>query len=288
MNALSTPSHQNPSAPDWQAYAIPALASVCLVAATAVLSFFVQRLSTGVATAPTLTLLFLLPIAISAHRFGLGAAVLTLTLSVLCWIYLYAEPAYDWAIDDPRDILALEAFVAVSLLIGGLALAHRRQTERLAKQARSLSDQCTASQRLLRLATIDAMVSFILSYFAENFGQRAIVILEQPGEPVPRRAYLEKSDFSQQELIAIDAFLVKSLPQQSRDTQRVDRFTLFSLDGHRGRVGVVAIDLPAPAMVSEERYQAIRALLSHAAIAMERARLARAIESESAPGSHLA
>ena len=253
--------------------AVAVFASLCLVAATAGLTFLVRAFS-PTATAQALSLLFLVPVAVSAHRFGLWIALLTSALSIVCWDYLFGAPYYSLVIKDPGDVFALAVFLVVAVVIAGLSARIRSQRERLATEALTLSDTVDFSRAMQRLATVAALASFTVTYVREKFGRDAVVILGTRGSG--SRIFPPSVELDETERSASDLLVAQGASDaSSRDG---GRYTFVPLDGHRGRIGTIGVARGGQDGLSsaDERY--FGAIVSQASIALERARLAHDIE----------
>jgi len=84
--------------------------------------------------------LLYLPVVIAcATRFGFGPAVLAAVGSFICWNFFFLPPFGTWAVEDPKDWLALFVFLVAALA-----------TARLAAQARAQAHEAQARERETR------------------------------------------------------------------------------------------------------------------------------------------
>ena len=255
----------------WISRVLPYAASLALVALAAALAYA----SFDLATAAGLSLIFLIAVVISANRFGLWPAVFTSFLSVLCWDYFFTRPYYSLEFADPRDLFALIAFLTVSLVLSGMTAQIRRQSDRLATLAQSVSSSYSLSQSLSRLATIDELASFVAAEISTMFRRRAVVLLVDHGQN-PSRLVFPRDALEAHDTAAAEAMLFPLTVAPNTEGTRPSRYTFLPFDGRRGKIGVIGISSFAP-LSSDELHQ-VDAFLSQAGVAIERAWLARDIE----------
>jgi two-component system sensor histidine kinase KdpD len=253
---------------------LPYAASAGLVGAAALIS----KLSFEMASAPTLCLVFLVAVVISAHRFGLWPAIAASVLSVLCWDYFFTLPYYSLRLSDSRDVFALVAFSAVSLVISGLTAQIRRQNERLTGLAQSASASYELSETLSQLSSVDEIAEFATKRIADWSDADAIMVLIDHGERArqlvfPRDAAPESAD-----MIAAQRALFPLFVQPTSSGAATSRYEFISFDGPHGRVGCIGIPLPARGLTATENRPKLDAILNQTAIAIERAWLAGDVE----------
>jgi two-component system, OmpR family, sensor histidine kinase KdpD len=245
-----------------------------LVAAAAGVSALTYKL----ASSGSLTLIFLIAVVFSAQRHGLWPAVLTSLLSVLCWDYFFTLPYYELYFSDPRDYFALITFLSASLIISGMTEQIRRQSERLSTLAESVSDLYRLSQEFSHLATIDDLASFVVSRVGNMLTCEAVVVLRNHGDHSAPLIFPSDQCLEPNELAAAGGTFLALSVSNRLDRDPGSRFAFAPLNTNNGRIGSVGISRPAePELTGAEREE-LDAFLSMAALAMERAWLARDIE----------
>lgn len=253
---------------------LPYAASLLLVGCAAVLA----RLSLGLASASSLTLIFLVAVVISANRFGLWPAVFTSVLGVLSWDYFFTLPYYSLRFDDPRDAFTLVTFLIVSLVVSGMAEQIRRQNDNLAALADSLGAANRHSQTLLRLATIDEIANFTVSQLSEMFSARAVVMLRDHAAVQSRLLYPAGEALSRDDIAAAERVVFPLSRRHDAAAQTRGDFTFVPFEGLRGRLGTIGLARPDHAEFSEAERQRLGTFMSQAAIAFERAWFSRDVE----------
>ena len=96
--------------------------------------------------------IYLVPVLISAMRWGLAPALLAATTSVAASAFFFYPPIYDFRVQDWEQLIDLVLFTIVAVVTSQLAVGLRRKVKLLTKQFRRLGcapKQTTYSMRLL-------------------------------------------------------------------------------------------------------------------------------------------
>ena len=115
------------------------LALVFVALATG-LAFLVQHLI----SAPNVTLIYVLPVIVSATLFGWGPSLLAVAVEVLLSISFSPNPDYSLTITSPSDIWAAVLLFVIASIVTSVAAQSRRQ----AVEAREAAERAQALQAL--------------------------------------------------------------------------------------------------------------------------------------------
>jgi len=115
------------------------LALVFVALATG-LAFLVQPLI----AAPNVTLIYVLPVIISATLFGWGPSLLAVAVGVVAFDFFFTEPYYSLTITSPSDIWAAVLLFIIACLVTSVAAESRRR----AMEAREAAERAQALQAL--------------------------------------------------------------------------------------------------------------------------------------------
>jgi K+-sensing histidine kinase KdpD len=118
------------------------LVSMALVGAAALAAVLVDR----VVQAPNLSLVFVLPVVISAVSFGFGPALTAAVAGAGAYNFLLIEPRFTFAVADPAGVWALVLLLIVAALVSAVAAQSRRR----ALAAWEAADQALALETLAR------------------------------------------------------------------------------------------------------------------------------------------
>jgi K+-sensing histidine kinase KdpD len=115
------------------------LALVFVALATG-LAFLVQHLI----SAPNVTLIYVLPVIVSATLFGWGPSLLAVAMGVVAFDFFFTEPYYSLTITSPSDIWAAVLLFVIASIVTYVAAQSRQQ----AMEAREAAEQAQALQAL--------------------------------------------------------------------------------------------------------------------------------------------
>ncbi len=110
------------------------------------------------------SLLYLPVVVACATRFGFGPAVLGAAGSFICWNFFFLPPFGTWAIEDPKDWLALIVFLVVALATARLAAQGRAQ----AQQAQAREHEARALQQASAQMSAEVSLERILPMLARQ------------------------------------------------------------------------------------------------------------------------
>jgi two-component system sensor histidine kinase KdpD len=99
-----------------------------------------------VLTTPNLSLIFVLPVVISAVTYGFGPALMAAVAGVLAFNFFLIPPLYSLNVADPANIWAMFLLLVVAAIVSFVAAHSRRR----AVEAWQAADQATALQGLAR------------------------------------------------------------------------------------------------------------------------------------------
>lgn len=158
--------------------------SVLLVAAATIIAFVVDH----VVPTPNLSLVFMLPVMVSALSFGWGPALVSAMLSVAVFDFLFVEPRLSFRVDSPSDLWAL----ALLLVVAAIASTVGSQSRGRAVAARRAAEQAEALHGLAH-AVIGAeppaaLIKTAATALGRIFNAPAVVLTETSGTLSPAAA----------------------------------------------------------------------------------------------------
>lgn len=206
----------------------------------------------GVLTTPIVALLFLIPVVISAFRWGLVPGVVASFGAFLALNYFFLPPYYALAVHQSQDILALIVFLAVAVLISQL----------VGRIYKSLSD--------LRMREMEALGLYNFSLELSGLSREA---------DIARLLATQLQEGLEAQLV--DVTLAAEPPLSQVDARSPADGTLpagpanvsLPIQSGRGALGDVRLWRDTPLQPPEERV--LRTLTRQTGLALERAQLAR-------------
>lgn len=115
-------------------------AALMLVAAAILVAFAAD----DVVVAPSLALIFVIPVVIAATSLGWGPSVAAVMTSVLAFDFFFTQPYYSLRMTEPTEIWSAVLLLATSAIVSAVA----GQSRRHALEARRAADQAQALQAL--------------------------------------------------------------------------------------------------------------------------------------------
>jgi two-component system, OmpR family, sensor histidine kinase KdpD len=212
--------------------------------------------------------LYLIPVIISAVRWGIRSAVVAALASVAVFDFFFLTPFYSFSIADPSEVVDLTVFLLVALVTGNLAAALRREADRLRRRERDIHNLHLLSRRLALCSTDIDLVAAVQDYLTSHLDCRAFLIQSQheAGE-----ISIDDPVISAR-LVAKAAEMVAEGDTRSRLLVDPDLGSVWALKSIATRTadhGVLAVDLGQPREAGELNDR-VEAILSEAAAALER------------------
>jgi two-component system sensor histidine kinase KdpD len=260
---------------------LPTLGAVALT--TVVLSLARSQLSTQV-----IALLYLLPVMLSATRWGLLPALAASLVSFFAFNFFFLTPTYTFTVSDPEELLALMVFLIVAVLISQSVAAanmHAAQAEFREKEATTLYALTRALEAQSDWKETLASISGII---AEAFNLAGCEILTAPEKEPPAsgdRPFSAAdgeifSDLAPEKESTIGASA--NLPPGGAEKQTVEvsgeslRQVDIPLAARQAPVGTLRLFLrPSDAPLGPTTMRLLTTFAGQAGLFIERARLAR-------------
>ncbi|MBS7702650.1 DUF4118 domain-containing protein [Chelatococcus asaccharovorans] len=179
--SILTPLSSTSDLPAASARRLPALAqygvALLLVAVATFFAFIADR----VVTAPTLTLIFVIPVVVAATSLGWGPSVVTVVASVLAFDFFFTQPYFTLQMTEPSEIGAALLLLATSAIVSTVAAESRRR----ALDARRAADQAQALQALAHTIIEDRpqkeVVEAAATALSRIFAAPAVIFSETDG-----------------------------------------------------------------------------------------------------------
>lgn len=125
--------------------------------------------------------LLYLPVVIAcATRFGFGPAVLAAVGSFVCWNFFFLPPFGTWAVQDPKDWLALIVFLVAALATARLAAQARAQAYAAQSREREARALQRASAEISGEVEADRVLPVLARQLVTTCDARCSVIYRRP------------------------------------------------------------------------------------------------------------
>jgi two-component system sensor histidine kinase KdpD len=259
------------NSPREYALSIASVVSAGLVAAVA--EYFIPLQS--------LSIIFVLPVLISALRFGLWPSVVASLLSFIVYRYFFTEPRFALAITTTEDFFTLTFFFVVAMLTGRVAARSREQAEASRQAARRTAKLYDFSRRIAAAASRDDVLWAVVHHVAATLQCRSLVLLPGADGGLDIAAgYPPEDHLNDAATAASDWAWRHGKPAGWKsDTLPNSEWLFMPLRTATGPVGLlgVAFDESENMLIPEQR-RLLDAVSDQAAVAIERTNLASSIE----------
>jgi two-component system sensor histidine kinase KdpD len=170
---------------------IPYVAAVLLVAITTIVDHFAEPL----VGAGGLDLIYLLPVILTAQRFGLRPGLFASVIAGLAYNFFFLPPLHTFTIADPQSLLTMLVLIGIAGLVSNLAGRLRVRATLSARSASENSQVAAFGQALARSSTwqetantvcheIGALLDCDTLLLSEREGVLAITACEPEASPL--------------------------------------------------------------------------------------------------------
>jgi len=124
-----------------------------------------------------LSIIFVLPVLVSAIRFGLWPSVVASLLGFSVYKFFFTEPRFTFPISSTEDFFTLVFFLIVAILTGNVAARTREQAEASRQTARRTAKLYDFSRRIAAAASRDDVLWAVVHHVAAALQCRSLVLL---------------------------------------------------------------------------------------------------------------
>ena len=259
------------NSPREYALSIGAVVGAGLVAAVA--EYFIPLQS--------LSIIFVLPVLVSALRFGLYPSVVASLLSFIVYRYFFTEPRFALAITSTEDFFTLVFFFVVAMLTGRVAARSREQAQASRQSAQRTAKLYDFSRRIAAAASRDDVLWAVVHHVAATLQCRSLVLLPGADGGLEIAAgYPPEDHLTDAATAASDWAWRHGKPAGWKsDTLPSSEWLFMPLRTATGPVGLLGVAFDdADSMLIPEQRRLLDAVSDQAAVAIERTNLASSIE----------
>jgi two-component system, OmpR family, sensor histidine kinase KdpD len=230
-----------------------------------------------------IVLLYLLPVLVSAIRWGQGPSFFAAFLGVLAFDFLFVPPLYSFTVDKPADLFIFGVYLIVALVTGTMATRLRNELKRtrqreertsalyaLSRQIAAESDLSRVLETLVRTVSeaVQAQVSILVSDDGTDTMRQAASYPPQPSSPAGKEQ-------------AVAHWVMEHGLSAGRGTETLREATelIFPVKTEDKALAVLAIKMIGEKeTLSSDKHRLIEAFANLAAVAITRVRLAKEAE----------
>jgi two-component system, OmpR family, sensor histidine kinase KdpD len=127
-----------------------------------------------------IALLYLLPVLVSAVRWGLGPSLAASFLGILSFDYFFVPPVMSFTVSDIRYLLNFALFLAVALVTGTLAARLRTQADAARDREKRTGALYSLSQKIAAETDIQKALQAVVETAASDRSTEAAVLMPGP------------------------------------------------------------------------------------------------------------
>jgi K+-sensing histidine kinase KdpD len=227
-------------------------------------------------------ILYLLPVMISAVRWGVASAMVAALASVAASDFFFLPPLYSFVLSNPSDAVDLALFLFVAVVTGNLAARLQREVDSSHRREHEIHHLYLLSRRLALCSTASDLVAAIQEYLTSHLGCEAFLM-----RPPHRSSESSESEvpigspFMSTRLRVEAATMVAAADPRSRlvfDPHLRNLWALKSIATETTDHGVLAVNLGSHSPRESSRLtDRIEAVLSEAAATLMRIDAATAV-----------
>lgn len=252
----------------WRAYA----KSIGLV----VLATLLGQLIHLVLHPTNLVMLYLLVVVVAAVRLGRGPAIVSAVVGVLVFDFFFISPHLTFAVDDAQYLLTFSGLLLVGLVISALTAQARAHAEAARERAQQTAALYALSRDLASAIDLSAVIATLRHHMTAMIGRDLLVLLSHKDGLRGDQFSADLPD-SPEDRAAVEWTYTRREPS-GRGTNRFPAAQLryYPLMTAQRVVGIAGLvpGQPATVMLTPEQRHLVEALLSQAAVAIERVQLA--------------
>ncbi len=229
----------------------------------------------------SVSIIFVLPVLLSAIRFGLWPSLVAGLLGFSVYKFFFTEPRFSFAVESAKDFFTLLFFLMVALLTGNVAARTREQAEASRQAARRTSKLYDFSRRIAAAASRDDVLWAVVHHVAATLQCRSLVLLpDANGFLAIAAGYPPEDHLTDIAIAASDWAWRHGRPAGWKsDTLPGSEWLFMPLRTATGPIGLMGVAFDdAEAMLTPEQRRLLDAVSDQAAVAIERTNLASSIE----------
>lgn len=227
-----------------------------------------------------IALLYLLPVMAAASQFGLWPGLFAGLISSLAFNFFFLKPTGTLTISDPRNALTVVVLLGVAFVVSQLAARVRMQADLASSSARANAALAGFLGQLSKTASEPELAAAICGEIAVLFDLRAVLLTRGGDGPHLLAAVPATDRLGMIEQAAAAWALDHGVPAgRGSDTLTASDWLFQPLSSARETLAVLGLsrdDGRTP--IAADQMPLLMSLLDPAAIALERARLAGAMQ----------
>lgn len=230
-----------------------------------------------------IVLLYLLPVLISAVRWGRGPSFFAAFLGVLAFDFLFVPPVFSFTVSEVRDLFIFAVYLVVALVTGTMATKLRNELEKTRQREERTLALYALSQEIAAEADLPQVLETLVKTVSETIHAQVSILVSDPDDDVVRQAasYPPQHSLPDGKEQAVAHWVLEHGLSAGKGTEilREASELIFPVKAEDKTLAVLAIKMNnEEETVSPEQRQLIEAFANLAAVAIIRVQLAEEAE----------
>jgi two-component system sensor histidine kinase KdpD len=223
-----------------------------------------------------ISMLYLLPVLVSAARWGRRSAVVTSAMGVIIFDFFFVPPFFKFTVSDFRYVISFVIFLLVGFFTGSLSMRLKSQINTTRQREEQVSTLYALSQDLTAMDKLDMVLETIARKIASALDGLVVLLLPDERDKLElRQSSSPKHLMSESELAVATWVYERGLRAgQGTETLGSAKALYLPLITEQGTQGVLGVGFSDPKEVNPEQIRYLDAFAGLAAIAINRIKLA--------------
>jgi two-component system sensor histidine kinase KdpD len=220
----------------------------------------------------TVSLIFLLTIALLPLKLGSGPVLLAAGLSAVIWDYFFIPPQFTLSVNLAQDILMLVAYFAIATVTGTLTARIRAREKAVRSREERATALFTLTHDLSRASNQDEVATAAVNNIRKFFGGEAAVFLSDPDGDVFTKAHPVSSYAVNEKEFGVAAWVYWNEKKAGKftDTLPFARATYYPISGPRYPLGVIGVQIPEGSRLAVDQEALLENFIGQISSTLER------------------
>ncbi|TGE33029.1 sensor histidine kinase KdpD [Desulfosporosinus sp. Sb-LF] len=241
-----------------------------------VITFGITLISTFLGLV-NISLLYLLPVLLSAARWGTFPAIFTAIMGTLTFDLFFVPPIFSITVADLRYFISFAIFILVGLIIGTLSVRLKKQITYSRKRENSISSLYALSRDIAAADNLDAVLECIVNNVSNTLDGQVMVLIPNEKAQLVLRKVSGLNNFYNTNELAVATWVYERGQKAGKGTETfgVAAALYLPLNTEQGTHGVLGICFnETVSQFDAERIRLLEAFTGLAAMAINKVKLA--------------
>jgi two-component system sensor histidine kinase KdpD len=224
-----------------------------------------------------ISMLFLLPVLLSAARWGRLPAVITAIMGVLTFDFFFVPPFFSFTVADVRYLISFAIFILVALITGTLSDRLKEQIKYSRQRASRVAALYALSRDIAAVDKLDAVLESIANNVAGTLEGQVVLLLPNENAKLVLQKDSGSNNFLNESELAVASWVFDRGQKAGKGTETLGAAAALylPLSTEQGVQGVLGVCFnESEAQFDPERIRLLEAFVGLAAMAINRIKLA--------------